>query len=139
MAESTVPDLAHQTTPAHEQTRSEERYAPPPVDIYEDDEGLVLLADMPGVEPDDLDVQADHEAVTIKGAAKHLIHGEPIYREFELSGYYRQFRLPREIDTDRITAEFKFGVLSLKLPRSQQVLPRRIEVVPLARDSAREG
>lgn len=139
MAESTVPDLAHQTASTEEQTRSEERYVPPAVDIYEDDQGLVLLADMPGVNPSDLDVQADHEVVTIRGATHHLAQGEPFYREFELSGYYRQFRIPREIDTDRITAEMKFGVLTLRLPRSERALPRRIDVVARDSNASREG
>lgn len=131
MAETTVPAPTGQTAPpqAREMTRAEEMYIPPPVDIYEDDQGLVVLADMPGVDPDNLDIRVDRGVLTIRGSAHHLVEKhEPVYREFELTGFFRQFQLPNEIDTEKISAELKHGVLTLRLPRSPQAQPRRIEV-----------
>ena len=113
---------------AREQTRNEETYVPCPVDIYEDDQGLVILADLPGVEPDAVEVRVDKNILTIQGRAKHLAKGEPIYREFELTGFYRQFELPDDFDPNPASAELKNGVLMLRLPRSERAKPRKIEV-----------
>ena len=128
MAEKTVPAPTGQTAATREPTRSEEAYVAPPVEIYEDEQGLVVVADLPGVEPSALDVQVNRGVLTIQGRATHLAPGEPVYREYELSGFYRQFQLPEEIDQARIAAELKHGVLTLRLPRVPRPEPRRIEV-----------
>ncbi len=128
MAERTVPAPASQTAPPQEPTRSEETYVPPPVDIYEDDQGLVVLADLPGVEPGGLDVRVDRDILTIQGRAAHLASGDPVYREYQLTGFFRQFQLPEEVDVGRISAELTHGVLTLRLPRAERAQPRRIEV-----------
>ncbi len=128
MAERTVPAPTGQTAPAQEPTRAEEAYVPPPVDIYEDDQGLVVLADLPGVEPRGLDVRVDRGVLTIQGRAAHLAAGDPVYREYQLTGFFRQFQLPEEVDSTRISAELKHGVLMLRLPRAERAQPRRIEV-----------
>lgn len=128
MAERTVPVPATQTAATREPTRSEEVYVAPPVDIYEDDQGLIVLADLPGVEPAALDVRVDRGVLTIQGRANHLATGDPVYREYQLTGFFRQFQLPEEVDSGRISAELKHGVLTLRLPRSEAARPRRIEV-----------
>jgi HSP20 family molecular chaperone IbpA len=98
------------------------------VDIFEEDQGLVVLADMPGVDPEALDAHVERGVLTIWGKAKHLASGEPISREFQLTGFYRQFQLPEEIDPTRISAELRHGVLVMRLPRAEHALPRRIPV-----------
>jgi HSP20 family protein len=129
--ESTVPTPVEQQqkeAPAQENTRAEESYVLPPVDIYEDDQGLMILVDFPGVEPGSLDVRIDRGVLTIQGRAKQLAKADPIYREFELTGFFRQFRLPDEIDEEHVEAELRHGVLRLRLRRSERAQPRRIDV-----------
>jgi len=133
MAEKTVPATSgsngSQTNGGNrEMTREAERYAPPPVDIYETPNSLVLLADMPGVPKENLEVRVDQNTLTIQGKAQHLVKGEPIYREIELTGFFRQFEISEEIATDKINAELKYGVLSLNLPKSEKAKPKKIEV-----------
>ncbi len=127
MAEPTVPTPAPTAAPTREPTRAEETFVPPPVDIYEDDQGLVVLVDLPGVEPSGLDVRVDRGILTIQGRAGHLASGDPVYREYQLTGFFRQFQLPEEVDTGRIAAELRNGVLTLRLPRAERAQPRRIE------------
>lgn len=127
MVEGTVP-AAGGAGADHEPTRARERYVPLPVDIYEDEQGLVVVADVPGVAPDDLDVSVERGVLTIQARAAHAAPGTPIYREYELSGFFRQFRLPEAVDVGGIAADVKHGVLTLRLPRAEQAQPRRIPV-----------
>jgi HSP20 family molecular chaperone IbpA len=78
MAEQTVamPDTQERAVQP-EGTRTPERYATPPVDIYETPEGLVVIADVPGVTPDQFDVRVDNHILTIRGQAAHGLPGEP--------------------------------------------------------------
>ena len=128
MAEKTVPTPPEQSEGGREPTRAQERYVSPPVDIHEDDQGLVVIADLPGVEPDALEVGVDRGILTIQGRAQHAGPGNPAHREYGLTGFFRQFQLPEEIDTTRIAADLKHGVLTLRLPRAERAKPRRIEV-----------
>src|SRR5262249_17316514 len=81
MAEKTVATTTSgkQMAPDKERTRAEERYIQPAVDIYEKPDGLVLLADLPGVSPNDLDVRLEDNILTIKARAKHAVEADPIY------------------------------------------------------------
>jgi HSP20 family molecular chaperone IbpA len=132
MAEKTVPATVSnemQTTNGNrEVTRASDRYAPPPVDIYETDNSLLLMADMPGVTKENLNVRVDQNTLTIEGKAQHLVPGDPIYREIELTGFYRQFEIGDDIATDKINAELKHGVLMLNLPKAEKAKQKRIEV-----------
>ena len=81
MAEKTVPARAQDKAPlSSEETRSQERYITPPVDIYETADGLVVKADLPGVDKEGLDVRVEHNLLTIRGKAAHTAPGDPIYR-----------------------------------------------------------
>ena len=129
MPEKTVATTGgKQMAQSKERTRMQERYMQPPVDIYETDEGLVLLADLPGVSPEDLKVRLEDGILTIQATAKHLIDAEPIYREFELYNFFRQFELSEQVDQERITASLNHGVLRLYLPRVEKAKPREIPV-----------
>jgi HSP20 family protein len=109
-------------------TRAQERYIQPPVDIYETPDGLVLLADLPGVEPNDLSVRLEDNTLTIQAKPKHLITAEPIYREFELVNFFRQFELSDQVDQEKITARLNHGVLILELAKAEKAKPRQITV-----------
>jgi HSP20 family molecular chaperone IbpA len=100
----------------------------PPVDIYETPEGLVLLADLPGVSKENLDVRVDNNVLTLQGKAQHAFSGEALYREFELVNFFREFELSEQVDQARISAQLKHGVLTLYLPRVEKAKPRQVEV-----------
>jgi HSP20 family protein len=130
MAEQTVPTPGGESPAGREPTRSGQNFAAPPVDIFEDERGLMVVADLPGVASGDADIRVDNGILTIQARAQHIVQGRPVQREYELSGFYRQFQLPEEIDTARIGAELKNGVLTVVLPRMERAQPRRIEVRP---------
>jgi len=131
MAEKTVATTSGKqtgTTMSRERTRDQERYIQPPVDIYENPEGLILLADLPGVAPGEVDVRLEDNILTIQAKAKHAITAEPIYREFELFNFFRQFELSDQVDQGNITARLNNGVLTLELPKAEKAKPRQISV-----------
>jgi len=138
MAEKTMAAATgKQMATSRENTRAQERYIQPPVDIYETPEGLVLLADMPGVAPNDLTIRLEDNILTIQGKAKHAIDSEPIYREFELVNFFRQFELSDQVDQEKIAARLNHGVLILELPRAEKAKPRQIPVkVEAAKEAA---
>ena len=110
------------------QTREETRFRVPPVDIYETSEGIEVLADLPGVPPDGVEVKVDNGILTISGRVAKPSESADIYREFTLLNYYRQFQLNDSVDTGRIDAELKHGVLRVRLPKAEAAKPRQIEV-----------
>jgi HSP20 family molecular chaperone IbpA len=129
MAEKTIPQYAgDKEVQGKEETRSQERYVTPAVDIYETHEGLVVKADLPGVAKEGLDLRVENNLLTIRGRADHAAPGEPLYREYELAHYFRQFELSDKVDQLKISAELKNGVLTLNLPKAEEVKPRRIDV-----------
>ena len=103
MAEQTVAAPEAQKPTMTESTRNHERYVAPPVDIYETRDGLVVLADLPGVAKEALDVRVDHNMLTIRGHARHAGPGEVTYREYELVNFFRQFELSEKVDQSQIT------------------------------------
>jgi len=99
----------------------------PAVDIYETATTFVLLADMPGVGGDGLEVVAERDQLVIKGRVQRPAT-EPDYEEFALADYYRTFVLTEDLETDRITAALKDGVLRVEIPKSPRVTPKKIPV-----------
>lgn len=102
----------------------------PPVNIVEDDAGITLSADLPGATREALSIRVDGDTLTIEapiqlGEAANL---EPLYVERRAGRYLRSFTLSRELDSTRIDAALKDGVLTLRLPKLEQARPRRIEV-----------
>ena len=115
-------------TPTRRQTA--ERAMPtiaPAVDIFETDKAYVLLADMPGVAPDGLDVVAERDELIVRGRVEPTAT-TPDYQEFELANYYRAFALTEDLDTSGITATLKDGVLKVEIPKSPRVQPKKIPV-----------
>jgi HSP20 family molecular chaperone IbpA len=129
MAEKTVATTSgKQEAMSRERTRAQELYIQPPVDIYETQDGLVLLGDLPGVAPGDLDVRLEDNILTIRGKAQHAITADPVYREFELMNFFRQFELSDQVDQEKITARINNGVLVLEMPKAEKAKPKQISV-----------
>lgn len=130
MAEKTVavPDAQDETTSQPEGTRTHERFVSPAVDIYEVPDGLVVMADVPGVTSENLDVRVDNHVLTIRGQAARVHTAELIYREYDLVHYFRQFELSDKVDESKIEADLKHGVLTLTLPKAEEAKPRKIAV-----------
>lgn len=128
MAEQTVPVTQHHDGGKLPTTREEGRYQIPPVDIYETGEGLTVVADLPGVEKDGIDVRVDNGVLTIQGTVKRETRGNGLANEFALTDYFRQFQLSDQVDQTKITAEFKHGVLTIQLPKAEKVKPKQITV-----------
>jgi HSP20 family molecular chaperone IbpA len=130
MAEKTVPSTSRErSAPAREETRSQERYVTPPVDIYEEEDGLVVKADLPGISKENLDVRVENGLLTIQTrSAAASAAGSPIYREYEMVNFFRQFELSDRVDQQKISADLKHGVLTLHLPRAEEAKPKKVEV-----------
>ena len=111
-----------------EETRSNEKYIRPAVNIIETEEGLVLTADIPGASKDALDVNVEKGVLTISAPTQHTVPGTSAYREFELASYYRQFTIPESLDHEKATAEYVNGILTLKVPKAEVAKPKRIAV-----------
>jgi HSP20 family protein len=101
----------------------------PAVDIYESENALTVLADMPGVPIDKIDIDLDSDQLTIRGSvAQQETKGKVIFKEFTYGDYYRQFSLSSDIDRGKIQASMKDGVLKLVLPKAEAAKPRKITV-----------
>ncbi len=114
-------------TPEVETTRPGVTYEPP-VDIYESKDALYLVADMPGVGPDGVEVDLKDGVLTIQGHQGEVDEGTVSYREYYPGNYFRRFALSETIDQERIQATMKDGVLKLVLPKIPKAVPRKIEV-----------
>jgi HSP20 family protein len=120
-------------SPQEKQDRREDRRdiaMTPPVDVVEDASAIVLLADLPGVSKDKLSVQFETDSLTIEGEVSlETPEGmESSHAEVRLPRYRRVFSLSKELDIEHTSAEFKNGVLKLRIPKAAHVQPRKIEV-----------
>lgn len=100
----------------------------PRVDIYENEDEILLHADMPGVEKDNIKVNVDNGTLTLSSVRKLETKGAAIWEEFGDVEYKRSFSVPQTIDVSKVDAELKGGVLRLHLPKSEAAKPRQIEV-----------
>ena len=102
----------------------------PLVDVAEDESGITLTADLPGASRDTLAIDVDGDTLTIDAP---IVLGETqglqaVYAEVRAGRYRRSFTLSRELDSGNIAATLKDGVLTLRLPKTEQARPRRIEI-----------
>jgi HSP20 family protein len=103
----------------------------PSVDIYEQDGNLVLKAELPGIDPKDVDVRVENNVLTLRGERKldTEVSKENYHRvERSYGAFSRSFTLPNVVDTDKIKAEFKDGVLRLVLPKKEEAKPKQITI-----------
>lgn len=110
--------------------QEQQRAVLPPVDVFEDASGITLLADMPGVPKEQLELKVEGDALLIEGGVQsHTPDGlEAIYAELRAPRYRRSFTLSRELDTSRVEASLNDGVLKLRIPKQAHAQPRRIAV-----------
>ena len=102
--------------------------ATPAVDIYENEDEILLHADMPGVVKEDISVDIDNGTLSISGVRRVETKGVVTYEEFSDVEYVRSFSVPQAIDVENVEAELKNGVLRLHLPKSEMAKPRQIEI-----------
>jgi len=123
-----VKDKQEVTSPA-EQTRPGLVFTPD-VDIFETETTITMLADLPGVRPEDLNIDLRDNTLTISGEIFPVEGGdeEDILIEYETGKYYRQFTLSEVIAQDKIDAKLTDGVLRLTLPKVEKAMPRKITV-----------
>ena len=102
----------------------------PPIDIYESDEGLVLIADLPGVSVKTLELQVQNNKLTLLGRVTNSVpaNARLLHKEYEEGDFLRSFILSEDVDHERVTARLNDGVLEVVLPRAAKSTPRRIEV-----------
>lgn len=93
------------------------RYLTPPVDIYETNKEVVIIADMPGVSKDKIELNVVDNQLTIVGHFQTSREGKSLIRECPISDYYRTFKLSDIIDTENIQAKISDGILRLSLPK----------------------
>ena len=102
----------------------------PDVDIFENENEITLLADMPGVTPDSVTIDLNEGVLTITGEVRPWEESDEkdVIVEFEIGKYYRQFTLSEIIEQERIEAKLENGVLRLALPKAEKAKPRKITV-----------
>lgn len=126
---------ALQIKPKQEVTSPTEETRPglvftPYVDIFETDDEITLLADMPGVSADKLNIDLRENILTLTGEVAPFegANEEDVLIEYEIGKYHRQFNLSSVIDQSKIDAKLNDGVLRLSLPKVEKVKPRKIEI-----------
>jgi HSP20 family protein len=131
MAEHELQPKEKQEIQGSEQVRPG-RYFVPEVDICEIPDGLLLRADMPGVESDKVSVEIDEGVLAIQGEVSLQPYQglTPIYSEYRVGNFLRRFTLPRSLayDPGRIEAKLVNGVLEVRIPKAEEAKPRRIQV-----------
>jgi HSP20 family protein len=102
----------------------------PPVDVIERADGITLYADLPGVPKDKLNIRVEADTLSIEGeiSLPTTAAMEATHAEVHTPRYRRAFTLSNELDTDKVQAEFRNGVLKLRIPKAEHAKPRKIEV-----------
>jgi HSP20 family protein len=104
-------------------------YIAPEVNIFETKDGYVVEAEMPGVNKEGLEITVEGNELTIVGHRNsEQVNGQPLFRELRLTDYRRSFELDPAIDTSKIAAKIDQGILTVTLPKSEKVKPRKITV-----------
>jgi HSP20 family protein len=114
---------------AQEQTRPLRAFLPN-ADIFETEDALTVVLEMPGVDRNNIDVNVDNGVLTIEGRIDFNKYEslEPVYSEYNIGPFRRSFRISSQIDQDKIKAEMDAGVITLTLPKAEEAKPRKIEV-----------
>jgi HSP20 family protein len=101
----------------------------PPLDVWETEDGYVVVASLPGVEPENVDIKLVNHTLTIQGQVQQAeSQGQPRLRERQYGNFYRSLQLPATVDSDQIEANYYNGVLTLQLPKAEEAKPKRIPV-----------
>jgi len=100
----------------------------PPVDILETGGDLLLMADLPGVRSEDVDLHFEKGELVLHARVRRRMPERPLMKEYEEGDFYRVFSVHESIDASRIEAQCKNGVLTVKLPKMEAVRPRQIKI-----------
>jgi HSP20 family protein len=100
----------------------------PRVDIHESEDGLTIYADLPGVDPDDVELRFENGELTLYARVKPRVADRVLAQEYGTGDFSRVFRLTHDIDKNNINASLNNGVMVLRLPKSQRLRPRKIDV-----------
>jgi HSP20 family molecular chaperone IbpA len=102
----------------------------PVTDIFETDQALTLVLEMPGVSRDRVEVRVENDVLSIEGRIDFAVYENlrPVYTEYNIGNYTRTFQLSSKIEQERISAALKDGVMTLVLPKAEKAKPRRITV-----------
>jgi HSP20 family protein len=103
-------------------------YFSPAVDIFDTAKELVMLADMPGVNSDNVEIDLSEDILTILGKIQTEDKGQTILNEYRMGNYFRTFRLTEVVDSSKITASMADGVLKIILPKVEKAVPRKIQI-----------
>lgn len=118
-----------QKEPRNDQAERPREYLSPEVNIFETKEGYVVQAEMPGVNKEGLEITLEENEISIVGHRREqTLNCQPLFRESHDADYRRVFELDPAIDTSKISAKMDQGVLTLTLPKSEKVKPRKIAV-----------
>jgi HSP20 family protein len=102
----------------------------PNADIFETEDALTVVLEMPGVDRNNIDISVDSGVLTVEGKINFGKYEglEPVYSEYNVGPYRRSFRISSRVDQDKINAEMRDGVVTLILPKAEEAKPRKIEV-----------
>ena len=114
---------------AEESTRPTRAFLPA-ADIFEGEDALTVVLEMPGVSKDDVDINIENGLLTVEGRIEFRKYDglQPVHSEYNVGPYRRSFRLADQIDQNKIAAEMRDGVITLTLPKAEKAKPRRISI-----------
>lgn len=114
--------------PAPAESQSQSLAVRPRVDVFENEHELLVVADMPGVAKDAIDVRFEGGELRLEARRGPAPQGQPLAEEYRFADYRRAFAMPEGIDSEKIAAELSNGVLTVHLPKSSAKRTRRIDV-----------
>ncbi len=120
--------LIRENRSATSTARDTERFIAPAASVFENAEGYTLEVEMPGVNKEGLEISVENNELTVIGRRSLSIEGTPIHRESRAENYRRAFELDPSINTGKIVAKMDQGVVTLTLPKAEEVKPRKIAV-----------
>ena len=102
----------------------------PPINIYDDGESLIVQAEVPGIDREDLDITVTHDTLTLRGERKSDGRDGVSYhrREREMGRFHRSLTLPEPVNAEKVVATFTDGILEIRLPRAEHARPRKINI-----------
>lgn len=113
------------------ENRENGKYVIPPVDITETEENFLLTADIPGVKKDDIEITIDNEMLELRGKVQKAadnLEKNIKYAEYKEYDFYRQFNIGNNINSEKVEAKVENGVLSLTLPKKEELKPKKIDI-----------
>jgi HSP20 family molecular chaperone IbpA len=121
--------------PKREAEKKQERTVPtaaylPATDIFETDQALTVIMEMPGVRKENVEINVENDVITVEGRIDFSKYDgiRPVYTEYNVGNYVRSFQLSSKIEQGAISAELKDGVMTLVLPKAERAKPRKIAI-----------